>query len=147
MSGRVVVGVDGSPESHAALAWAVAEARQRGATVEAVQAYQVPVFTDPVGVGTTTALEGSDELEQAAREGLDDAVAPYASDPKGPHVEAVLVADSPGRALVSRAEGAAMVVVGARGLGKVASLLLGSVSQYVANHAPCPVVIIPHHDD
>jgi nucleotide-binding universal stress UspA family protein len=142
MTNRIVVGIDGSPESEAALSWAMDEAAIRSAVVEAVHTYDVPVFSDPVGIGTTALYENLPEMDEAARELVDKLVARHAR----PEVTVqTLVAQGPaGGILVDRSEGADLVVVGARGHGAVASFFLGSVSQHVAHHAQCPVVIIPH---
>ena len=58
-------------------------------------------------------------------------------------IEPVLVAGGAAGAILAEAKDASLVVVGARGLGGIKSLLLGSVSHQVAHHAPCPVVVIP----
>jgi nucleotide-binding universal stress UspA family protein len=109
---RVVAGVDGSPSSRRALAFAVEEARCRGAALDAVHAWSEH--------GRTGAADG----EQAAR------------------VDQVVVPGSPGPAIVDVAAGAELVVVGSRGLGGFKELLLGSVGQHVAHHAPCPVIVV-----
>ncbi|MPY94990.1 MAG: universal stress protein [Acidimicrobiia bacterium] len=142
MTNRIVVGVDGSPESEAALAWAVAEAERRSARVEAVHTYDLPVFADPVGIGATTLYENIPEIEQAAKDLLTRLVDAHAL--PGVTVDPFVAQGPAGGILVDRSEGAELVVVGARGHGAVTSLLLGSVSQHVTHHAKCPVVIIPH---
>lgn len=142
MNNRIVVGVDGSAESEAALRWAFDEAELRSAVLEAVHTYDVPVFADPVGLGTTALYQNIPEIEQAAKDEVDRLVADHAR--PGVSVETFVAQGPAGGILVDRAGEADLLVVGARGHGAVASLLLGSVSKHVAHHSPCPVVIVPH---
>lgn len=133
----IVVGVDGSEESKAALRWAVAEARLRDASVRAVYAWSLPHVAGGVG----PLIEP--DIEMLQRDGerlLDAAIAEV--DAEGVDVERASVEGSPASALVEAAEGADLLVVGSRGHGGFVGLLLGSVSQQVAHHAPCPVVIV-----
>ena len=134
MSGVVVVGVDGSAGSRRALRWAAAEARLRGATLRVVHAW---TYLDQPE-GTFNPAYGEDD----ARRVLDDEVAALGPDSEGLEIERVTVCDLPSRALLDAAAGADLVVVGARGLGGFEGLLLGSVSQQVAQHAPCPSAIV-----
>ena len=142
----IVVGVDSSSQSVAALRWAADEARLRGATLKVVHAWTLT----PVAVSAMTPVAGGypvardiQELEDAGRELLDDAVEGVElNEPGSLHVDKVLVCDSPARALLEAAQDADLLVVGSRGHGGFAGLLLGSVSQQVAHHATCPVVII-----
>lgn len=127
-----MVGVDDSPGAHAALEWAIREARQWGATLEVVMAWSVLV--QPV------AEFQPDFDEEAATATLDRILADHDTD--GVEIVRTLINDLPARSLLHVAEGADLVVVGARGLGGFTGLLLGSVSQQVANHAPCPVVVV-----
>jgi nucleotide-binding universal stress UspA family protein len=124
----IVVGVDGSVPSKAALRWAVEEARLRGARVRAVHAWWIyPMFepgadpTEAVRAFVTEALDGQTDVE----------VTPVAVQGEQASV-----------ALVDAAEDADLLVVGARGAGGFVGLLLGSVSQQCTHHAPCPVVIV-----
>jgi nucleotide-binding universal stress UspA family protein len=137
---RIVVGVDGSEQAQRALQWAVDEARRRGAKVEAIHAWHLPY----VGAAPYAAMAlEPDSIEAGARRTLDEAV--DAADTAGlePPVERVLVEGPAARALLDAGKGATLLVVGSRGRGGFAGLLLGSVSQQVAHHAPCPVVILP----
>jgi nucleotide-binding universal stress UspA family protein len=79
-------------------------------------------------------------LEEAGRAVLDAALA----DPvlAGTRVQPHFVQGSPAQVLIERAGGAGLVVVGSRGLGRVAGTLLGSVSRQLLHHTPCPVVVI-----
>jgi nucleotide-binding universal stress UspA family protein len=134
---RIVVGIDGSATADAALAWALGAARAHGAVVEVVHAWQPAIVTPvaPLELGDTRALEAG------ARHLLDDVVDAAATD--GVTVERKLALAAPGRAVLEAAEGADLVVVGARGHSVLAGLLLGSVSQQVVHHAPGPVVVVP----
>ncbi|HET6949341.1 MAG TPA: universal stress protein [Acidimicrobiales bacterium] len=140
-AGRVVVGVDGSEASATALRWALAEGAARGAVVEAVHSWEMPVVYGPVAGSfpfDTTALEqGAHELVDKM---VDDAEAAVATPVE---VERTVVPGGPASSLLDAAKGADLVVVGRRGLGGFGRLLLGSVSDHVARHAPCPVVVMP----
>lgn len=138
----IVVGLDGSPESKAALAWALEDARLRGATLRVVTAWTAP----DAYVGDTPAPMRP-ELEEALRgvgdRVIEDALAEVlkGSDAAVP-IERCVVPAPPAGALLAAAADADLLVVGSRGLGGFAGLLLGSVSQQVAHHAPCPVAIV-----
>jgi nucleotide-binding universal stress UspA family protein len=139
--GRVVVGFDGSPGSVHALAWAGREARLRNATLEVVAAWTyptpvllVPVAPDPPQVKT---------LRKEAREMIERALEKVADDVAGVDVERRVVEGDTSAALLDRAKGADLLVVGSRGLGGFRGLLLGSVSQQCVQHAASPVVVIP----
>ena len=82
-------------------------------------------------------------LEDGGRAVLDHALEGADTNGLAEPVERVLVAGSAAGAIVAEAKDATLVVVGARGLGGLKSLLLGSVSHQVAHHVPCPVVVIP----
>lgn len=136
---RIVVGVDGSAHAQHALAWALDEARLRGASVHAVTAWNFAPATAFAG-GPSMDLR---VFEEGGRDVLDHALEKADTSGLSEPVKPVLVAGSPAGAILAEANDATLVVVGARGLGGFKSLLLGSVSQQVAHHAPCPVVIIP----
>jgi nucleotide-binding universal stress UspA family protein len=139
---RIIVGVDGSPGAEAALAFALEEARLRGATVTAVFAWTVPLAPD-VPTGLIPGLLS--DFRTDAETILADAAA--RADTRGVEVERLVVEGPAGRALVEAAEGADLLVVGSRGRGGFKGLLLGSIGQQCAQHAPCPVVIVPHERD
>lgn len=135
----IVVGVDGSAGADAALRFAVEEAAVRGARLEVVCAWEVPAgvsggFIPAVAVG---------DFEQTAEKTVENAVAEVAR--LDPEVECVgtAVHGQAAAALVETADADDLVVVGTRGHGGFVGLLLGSVSQQVAHHARCPVVIVP----
>ena len=137
-SGRIVVGVDGSQGGERALQFALEEAEQRGATVVPVLAWG---FLDQPGVPEERPFDpGFGEAE--ARGYLDLAIKRVAGEHTGVPIQPVVVCDLPARALLDSAGDADLLVVGARGLGGFAGLLLGSVSQQVVHHASCPVVVV-----
>jgi nucleotide-binding universal stress UspA family protein len=134
---RIVVGVDASPAAAKALAWAVEEARLRGSILEVVHAYApAEVLLLPAIVS----IPSDRELEEAAAAVLESVLEKV--DTEGvPLVRAARPGGAAG-VLCRAAEGADLLVVGARGLGGFKELLLGSVSHQVATHARCPVVIV-----
>ena len=136
---RIVVGVDGSSTSVQALRWAADEAKRRGATVDVVHAWNYPY------VGELAAMAARhvdrENIEQEARSVLSTSVE-EAGLPSDVVMERILVEGNPAAALVLRAAGADLLVLGSRGRGGFAGLLLGSVSQQCAHHAACPVVIV-----
>jgi nucleotide-binding universal stress UspA family protein len=139
----IVVGVDGSAGAKAALEWAVAEARLRGAKLRIAHAWHLPAatygsggFVPPVG------MTWEDDLEAAARAGLDKTVDEASELLAGLEVERHLGEGPAATVLIRAAEGADLLVVGSRGLGGFKELLLGSVGHQCAQHAPCPVVIV-----
>jgi nucleotide-binding universal stress UspA family protein len=136
----IVVGSDGSPAATAALEWAIAEARLRDARLLVVHAWAVPVlaYSTPYGVGPTADLIEAERKGAAAA--LDAALERV--DVEGVDVQRRVVEGPAAQSLLEAAEDADLLVVGSRGHGGFAGLLLGSVSQQCAQHAPCPVVIV-----
>ena len=140
---RIVVGVEGSGYARAALIWALEEAHHRDAMVEVVTCYSptyVPAAPD-LGYVPLDSFDLAAEVEKMQGEVIDSAVA--ASD-FGDEVEIrrTLQKGRPADTLMRAAEGATMLVVGNRGRGGFAGLRLGSVSQAIAHHSPCPLVIV-----
>ncbi len=134
----IIVGVDGSRGAKRALAWAVSEARLRGADVQAVYAWTYPYYGAAPLVPPLVDLEA---LAVEAKALLDDAVSGVPAD--GVAVHAHLFEGPAARCLLQAGEDAELIVVGSRGRGGFAGLLLGSVSQQVASHGRCPVVVVP----
>lgn len=138
---RVVAGIDGSEHSRKALQWAFAEAASRHVDLQVVHAfgYDPVVFPyDP-----TIAAERH-EQEKASNALLEEAVATEAahSEASPRSIELVAAAGAAGAALVEAAGGAGLLVVGSRGRSTFRTLIAGSVAQYCARYAPCPVVVI-----
>jgi nucleotide-binding universal stress UspA family protein len=145
---RVVVGVDGSNDANLALAWAAEEATLRHADVYVVHAWTLPV-PDVPGGGAPAGWVDEVQAERHASELLDATVEGVLGglDNQPAVVERVLVEGGAAAALVNVAAGADLLVVGARGRGGFGGLLLGSVGQQLALHAPCPLVIVRAQDD
>lgn len=140
--GRIVVGVDGSQNSLAALRRAVEEARLKGSTVHAVMAWHPPYVGGPVPVPIDNQV-----IEDSHRAQLDRIVAGTDARDLEQPIEAILVEGTASRALLDCAQGADQIVVGSRGHGGLMGLILGSVSTQVAGHAECPVTVVPAVDD
>ncbi len=142
MGERIVVGVDGSEAARTAVRWAAKEAARRGATLELVSAWHLPSYPGAFAVAMA-AEELIKDLVRAAEEQLRDATGVARAEAPGVQVETRAIEGQAATVLVDVAEGAGLLVVGSRGLGGFRGLLLGSVSQQCAHHAPCPLVIIP----
>jgi nucleotide-binding universal stress UspA family protein len=139
----IVVGVDHSEGAKAALRFALEEARLREATLRVVHAWQYASIGASGFEGSDPALGGDiKELRDAAASDLDATLREAIPETGTVEVERRVVEDRPAAALVEESRDADMVVVGSRGHGGFAGLLLGSVSQQVAHHAACPVVIV-----
>lgn len=139
---KIVVGVDGSEHARAALDWAIGEARLRAAPLVVASAWHVPLaaYGAPgFAPAVTPSLPESIRLEaervaresaQQAREGGVD------------RVEEVVREGQAADVLTQAAADAELLVVGSRGHGGFAGLLLGSVGHQCTHHSPCPVVIV-----
>ena len=138
-TGAVVVGVDGSNPSCAALRWAVAEATRRRTRLEVVHAYRETEVVLPFGPTTVPDHEG---LEHASISLLDHMVAGAVGPSRPPEIETISSPAVAAEALQDAASTAALLVVGSRGRGGLRSLGLGSVSLQCVHHAPCPVVVV-----
>lgn len=141
MGSTIVVGVDGSDSSRAALTWAAHEARLRDAALQVVTAYRFPLAFAGAGAGSDVAAPIEQrEAESIQREMLADV---------GPALEGLDVSRSvaggegPGHAVIKAAAEADLLVVGTTGRGGVSGFTIGSVSHYCVSHAPCPVVVVP----
>jgi nucleotide-binding universal stress UspA family protein len=143
---RIVVGVDGSESSQEALVWAAGEARLRGATLEAVFCYHLPSVWMGMGesFGSTVVPDIEEQdLHTFADDTVRNAIAALGDAAEGLDVEPVVVAGPAARGLTEAAQDADLLVVGSRGHGDLASVLLGSVSLHCVHHARCPVVVVP----
>ncbi|MFF5141439.1 universal stress protein [Streptomyces sp. NPDC013157] len=134
---RVVVGVDGSPSSYAALRWALRYAGLVGGVVEAVAVWELPGLYGWSGPAVDMDID-AEEARVRMRQELTDVLGADAAGSVRSH----LVHGNTTDVLLRAAEGAEALVVGSRGRGGFARALLGSVSQQVSQHATCPVVIV-----
>lgn len=139
---RIVVGLDGSPGSKAALDWVIEYAPLLDAEVIAVHSMDVAMAMPPPTVAAPPFVV-DDELRAAMRDALHEWCAPLRE--AGVPYRAELYEGSPVGALTAAAEQehARLIVVGRRGRGGFAELILGSVPHSLAHHAPVPVVIVP----
>lgn len=139
-AGKIVVGVDGSEHARLALAWAADEARRRHARLVVLHAWHVPALalTGPHAAAVFAQSEGFD---QAGARTVEESLAGVDTD--GIDVEVQVLRGTPAHALVEASRDADLVVVGSRGLGGFAGMLLGSVGQQLAHDATAPVVIVP----
>jgi nucleotide-binding universal stress UspA family protein len=140
----IVVGVDDSDGARAALAWAAQQAKVTGAQLRVVHSFELNLAwidgnNPEIPTWVTRARHVAEEL-------LHQLVAECGGSLDPAQVTTVAIEGSPEMVLLDEAKRADLVVVGSRGRGGFAGLLLGSVSQQVAQHARCPVVVVPQPD-
>lgn len=150
-SPAVVVGVDGSAGAKHALRWALAEARLRKAPLRAVHAWMFgyiggsvegyPYWGGATGAYTSLGVDLQD-LDRAAEDLLERALADAGADAEGIAIDRQVIQGAAAEVLVGAVTPDDLLVVGSRGHGGFAGLLLGSVSQQCVHHAPCPVVVV-----
>ena len=138
---RIVVGVDGSSSSRAALRWAIRQARFTGSTVNAVIAWRIPMMGENYNWAPIY-VEESGDLAADARKRIDAVISEEIGPADSPLVRSRVVHGHPAQVLLDAAAGADLLVVGSRGHGSFAEALLGSVSQHCVHHAHCPVLIM-----
>jgi nucleotide-binding universal stress UspA family protein len=143
MTEPIVVGLDGSPASLRALRYATRQARRRECGLRLVHALaflqsELPMEASPSGVYADLTQEAGEMLSQAQT--MVEELAPEV------RVDTVLVPDAVEAVLEHESEQACVLVLGRRGHGGFTGLLTGSVSQHIADHAHCPVVVVPHGD-
>ena len=132
---RIVVGVDGSPSSVRALEWAISQAELTGSVVDAIYAWHFPAV---YGLPATDVPDYPSLADEVLSKAIAEARKIDGSAEIRPHVaegNAVQI-------LLDAARGADLLVVGSRGHGGFSGALIGSVSQNVVHHSPCPVVVI-----
>lgn len=139
MTRKLVVGIDGSPHSAAALRWAINDARERDeAEVTVVLAWQVPLVAVPGAFDRA-------ELEQGYKDFLVKTVSDIVPSPPMPITSLVAQGDTV-ESLIQAAEDADLLVLGTKGRSSFRGLVLGSVSAACAAYSPCPVVLVREGD-
>lgn len=133
VEGPVVVGVDGSPVSEAALVYAFEAADERSAALVVVYAWRDLLLDRAMPL---------EAIEQQGRAELAERLAGWGGKYPDVRVRRVVVRDAPARTIVEQSATAQLVVVGSHGRGSVGGLLLGSVSNAVLHRAECPVVVV-----
>jgi nucleotide-binding universal stress UspA family protein len=141
MSG-ITVGLDGSDNSQRALEWAIKEAALRNAELNVVAVHEVAVNH----LTGNLIIYGEDRpMEEKARQAAEEAVAKIVGqlgDAKPASINVRGVSGVPTKLLIEESQNADLLVVGSRGGGGFARLLMGSVSSQVVHHAACPVVVV-----
>jgi nucleotide-binding universal stress UspA family protein len=134
---KIVVGVDGSDSSKAALTWGIRQAQLTGAPLEAIMTWDYPMSYGWMIVPENVDLQAdaTSELERVVKEVTEEMADPSVE------LTTRVVQGHPALVLMSEAADASLVVVGSRGHGEFAGMLLGSVSEHLSTHAPCPVLI------
>ncbi len=140
---RIVVGIDGSPSSIAAAAWAADQAERSGAVVDAVMAWELPTSYGsslPIPSDWDPALDNNALLAAS--------LVPVRDAHPGVTFRPSVIEGHPSRVLEQSADGADLLVVGNRGHGEFTGMLIGSVSEHCVSHARCPVLVFrDRHDD
>lgn len=139
---KVVVGVDGSDHSRAALEWAAAEAVRRGAVLRIVHSLGMPLVVS--SYGGPAPFQPTDEISGQAKRVLSEAQRHATEQQPDVEAETVSAIEEAPLGLIRQSRPNDLIVLGTRGLGSIAALFVGSVSMRVAAQAPCPVVVVPH---
>jgi nucleotide-binding universal stress UspA family protein len=133
---RIVVGVDGSDTSKTALRWAIRQAKATGSTVDAVIAWHYPSTYGWAAFGDGFDFGGD------AQKLLATTISEVCGRDQDVPVRSLVVEGPPAEVLLRAASGADLLVVGSRGHGGFASMMLGSVSLHCVSHAHCPVLVL-----
>ncbi len=134
---RIVVGIDGSLSSLAALNWALRQAELTGSTLEVITTWDWPM-TPAIGMGPPSDFNPKADAQNV----LDTVLASVQAGHDGATIRSKIVEGPAGMALVDASRGADLLVVGSRGHGELIGLLLGSVSEYCVTHAHSPVLVV-----
>jgi len=134
----IVVGVDGSPASEDALRWAAQQARLTGSVLEPVMTWDYPNYYDWATPGWPEDINFGEDAQKS----LDHSIEAVLGSSPDVIVRPVVIEGHPAPTLVQLSKSASLLVVGSRGHGAFAGMLLGSVSEHLATHAHCPVAII-----
>ncbi|MEU0528991.1 universal stress protein [Amycolatopsis tolypomycina] len=144
--GDVLVGVDGTPTSRRAMGFALDFAARHGLRVRVVHAWADSLF-DPVLESFWPRLGSREGLREAADSLVSSQLEQWRDRYPDVPVDREEPGEKPAEALLGRADGAALLVVGSHGRGPLRRTVLGSVSHRVLNQAPCPVAILRELDD
>jgi nucleotide-binding universal stress UspA family protein len=136
----IVVGVDGSPSSRKALTWAAAEAAVHGASLTVVNVWEHTLLP-PAGSVSVSEHYVPDPSQRTA-EDLVQVIKEELGDDPPVRVQPEVRQGRPAKVLIDESAGADLLVVGERGHGGFAGLVLGSVSNHVAAYAKCPVTVV-----
>ena len=140
----IVVGIDGSPNAERALDWAMGHAAVLHAPLTVIAVHEVPKsYWGHIPVAGPADKVAVEEERKAAQE-MTQRIASQLGDAAPADVSVVAVIGFVVEELVKASRDADMLVVGARGVGGFARLLLGSVSSQIVSHSVCPVVLVPH---
>jgi nucleotide-binding universal stress UspA family protein len=134
---RIIVGVDGSESSVAALEWAFRQAELTGSTLEVIATWEWPT-----NYGWAFPFPSGYDPKLDVQKMLSDAVAPLLPTHADVPVQTTVVEGHPAPVLVAASKGADLLVVGSRGHGEFAGMLIGSVSEHCATNAHCPVLVL-----
>lgn len=140
----IIVGIDGSDTAQRALEWAMREAAVRHAPLVVLTVHPEAMGAwglRPISYPADQAFQ--EQAQRAAGEAVEKAVGQLGAESRQVSVTVRAVSGVPAEELINAGRDADLLVVGSRGLGGFARLLMGSVSTQVAHHALCPVVIIP----
>jgi nucleotide-binding universal stress UspA family protein len=135
----VVVGVDGSEESLVAAEWAAMEAKRHGLPLRIVSA---PAMVPRLYASQVSSATAAGVLRGVSERALGTGVTRAEEVAPGLEITTDLLSGPPALAVAGSGSGAAMLVVGARGAGGFAAMILGSVSRYAAIRAACPVIVV-----
>jgi nucleotide-binding universal stress UspA family protein len=137
---KIVVGIDSTKPSAAALDWAIKEAQLRGSTLDIVVSWDYPLMAtaEPMMVP----VPDRDTLVHSAEATADRMLADAGLETSGVSYTVHTPEGRPGEELVAMAADADLLVVGSHGSGPLKELILGSVSSYCAHHSTCPVVLV-----
>jgi len=130
----IVVGVDGSPSSQRAVRWAAQQAKLTGATLRAVSSWRWPNYITRIPPGVDLASDTRRTLDEVLEEALTGS--------EDVSVTRHVIEGPPGPALLTQAQDATLLVVGAQGRAAFPGMLLGSVAEYCVRQGSCPVVVV-----
>ena len=138
---KIVVGIDGSESALAALRWAIGQARLKGSTIDAIDAWNYPYVVVP---GATIPLHPRADQAIDVEQELEAALASVAVEADGVIINPIVTEGVPAAVLCEAAEDAEVLVIGRGRHHNLRKRVLGSVGTEVLQHAPCPVVVVNH---